>query len=337
MKMILSAALALVLLSGCSGATNDATPAPEALVSLAAASTQTVGETIRLYGTADSGPGGRASLTAPIEARMVSIEAPVGSAVAPGQAIVRLAPGPTATSDIARARSDARVASAAYARALRMRGDGLVSDADVETAHAALASANATVSGLTGRSLILRAPIAGHVQAIANVAGDLVAAGATIVSISGNGAARAHFGVDPMTASTLKPGASIHISRGAGREMFAVRVSTVDPVVDAQTRLASVYADLPAAAQMRPGEPLSGELSLRGGAPSLVIPYAALLDDAGQPYVYVVAKGVANRRDITTGPTDGTLVSVTHGLAAGENVVVAGGTALNDGMKVRLK
>jgi multidrug efflux pump subunit AcrA (membrane-fusion protein) len=98
-----------------------------------------------------------------------------------------------------------------------------------------------------------------------------------------------------------------------------------------------VYVRLPAAAAIGTGEPLSGELIIpgRGSAPS--IPYGALLDDAGQPYVYVVIAGHAHRRDVMPGPVMGARVAILRGLKPGEMVVVQGGTALEDGMQVRTK
>jgi RND family efflux transporter MFP subunit len=327
----------LALLSACSAPPPDDTPEPVALVTIAAAAPRTVGETVKLYGVADAGPGGQVSLVAPIEARLVAIDAPVGTAVGQGQAVLRLAPGPTATLDIAKARSDAQATGAAYARAQRMRADGLMSDADVETVRAAQATANATVASLTGRALTLRAPMAGHVEGITAQPGDIIAAGTTIGSISGNGAARARFGVDPGQVRSIRAGAAVTVARAGASDSFPSHIVSVDPVVDPQTKLASVYATLPAAALVRTGEALTGEVMMSGGGAALVIPYAALLDDAGQPYVFVVAKGVASRRDIATGASDGTHVAVQSGLHAGDKVVVEGGTALEDGMKVRLK
>lgn len=327
----------LTLLCACSAPSTDETPEPVALVTVATAAPKTVGETVKLYGIADAGPGGQASLVAPIEVRLVAIEAPVGTAVGQGQAVLRLAPGPTATLDIAKARSDAQAAAAAYARAQRMRADGLMSDADVETARAALATASATVASLTDRALTLRAPMAGHVEGITAQPGDIIAAGTTVASISGNGAARARFGVDPGQARTIRAGAAVTIARAGAGDRFPSHIVSVDPVVDPQTKLASVYATLPAASQVRTGEALTGAVMLNGGKAGLVIPYAALLDDAGQPYVFVVARGVASRRDIATGASDGTHVAVARGLKAGDRVVVEGGTALEDGMKVRFK
>jgi membrane fusion protein (multidrug efflux system) len=69
----------------------------------------------------------------------------------------------------------------------------------------------------------------------------------------------------------------------------------------------------------------------------VTIPYEAILDDGGQPYVYVVANGIAHRHDVVTGPSSGTRITIIKGVSAGDIVVVQGGTAVEDGMKVRTK
>jgi membrane fusion protein (multidrug efflux system) len=116
-----------------------------------------------------------------------------------------------------------------------------------------------------------------------------------------------------------------------------VPILSVDPSVDPQTRLASIFVRLPAAAGIGAGEPLTAELPVTTAANAPTIPYPALLDDAGQPFVYVVAGGIAHRRNVAIGPSDGHRVVITSGLRAGEAVVVAGGTAVEDGMHVRTR
>ena len=119
--------------------------------------------------------------------------------------------------------------------------------------------------------------------------------------------------------------------------MLSVPVTSVAPIVDPQTRLAGVYANLPAAAGIGVGETLTGAVAIGGGGTALSVPYAALLDDGGQPYVFVVKGGVAHRRDVSLGPTRGDRVAITRGISAGEQVVLDGGTAIENGMKIRTK
>lgn len=312
---------------------------PVALVTLSPVRAGAIEETVMLYGVAEGGAAGRAGLSAPAEGIIAGIDAPAGSTVSAGQVVARLAPSPASRLDLAKATSDARAADAALARAERLRAGGLASDADVESARAAAQSADAALRAFSRRNgaFVLRAPFAGHVDAISQNPGDLVAAGVQVAILSRGGAARAHFGIAPGLARRLAPGRTVQVAPAGGGRAVAVPVASVNPTVDAQTHLASVYAVLPASAGIGIGEPLSGRIAMGGAGKGVSIPYAALLDDAGQPFVFTVSGGVAHRRDIETGAVDGGRVAVPKGLKAGEQVVTAGGTAIEDGMKVRTR
>jgi RND family efflux transporter MFP subunit len=331
--------LALIALAACSGGEPAAAPAPSALVSLAPAQPAPIRSTIRIYGTADAGAEGTVTLTAPEEAVVMAVGAPVGSAVTRGQVVAQLAPGPTSRLDLARAATDARAAQLAYARAQRLRADGLVGNAEVEAARAAAQAAGATQASLSQRAggLVLRSPVAGHVQAVSASLGSLVAAGTPVVTIVGAGGLRGRFGVDPTLARQISRGTTVTITPSSGGASFGVPIVSVDPGVDPVTRLASVFVRLPAGAGFGAGEPLTGDLSLSSSGAAITVPYPALLDEGGQPYVYVVAGGKAVRRNVAVGPNDGQRVAILSGLRNGEQVVVAGGTALADGMQVRTR
>lgn len=330
----------LVLLGGCSPSTNNSTQAPEpvALVTLAQVETGAIVQATTLYGAVESDASGKYVLSAPVEAIVGSIDAPVGTAVRPGQIVARLSPSPTARLDLVKASADARAAEQAYARATRLHADGLVGNAEVETARAAAQSAGAARASLSMRngSLLLRAPRSGYVDSVTPSPGDLVAAGTAVATIAKLGDLRARFGVDPAIARGLRPGASLRIATSDGIP-FTVPALSIDPVVDPLTRLASVFARIPANAGIGAGETLTAQVAVSAAIDGLTIPYAALLDDGGQPYVFVAAGGGAHRRDVTTGASNGDRITIAKGLKAGDLVVTEGGTALDDGMKVRTK
>jgi RND family efflux transporter MFP subunit len=332
-----------LLVAACSGAAEEEENAaePVALVTLARVEQSALAPQATIYGAAEAGPMGKLSLVAPGEAVLVSIEAPVGTQVAQGQVVARLAPSPTTRVDLARAASDAQAANAALARAQRLRGDGLASNADVETAAATAKSANALRGSLSARSgaMVLRAPAAGVVDTVSATVGDLVQPGAAIASVSRATDLRVRFGVDPGAARALSPGMPLAIVPGGGRAPLTVPIVSIDPIADPQTRLYSVFAKVPAASGIAIGETLTatvGTSEAKARATPTIL-YAALLDDGGQPFVYVVAGDAAHRRDVTVGAVSGDRVAVTEGLKSGDMVVVAGGTALEDGMKVRTK
>jgi RND family efflux transporter MFP subunit len=183
----------------------------------------------------------------------------------------------------------------------------------------------------------LRSPVAGYVEAIAAGPGSLVAGGTPIVTIAKAGDLRARFGIDPALARRIAGGAVVRVTPSGGGATFTVPVLSVDPYVDPQTRLASVLVRVPQAVQVGAGEPLSGTLVVKGGGSAPSIPYSALLDEGGQPFVYVIIAGRAHRRDVAPGPVTGDRVAIAQSLKLGELVVAQGGTALEDGMRVRTR
>jgi RND family efflux transporter MFP subunit len=330
----------LVATAGCSGGEDEGNGGtPTALVKLAPASRSAISESVTLYGEVERGGQNQAMLVAPVEAQVEAITAPAGSAVRAGQLVARLKPSPASAAQIASAKADAASAEQALARANRLKADGLASDADVETARAAAAGASALARSLAQRvgQLALRAPHAGYVETVGASPGDLVQAGTVIATLSGTGSMQARFGIDPALARKLKPGSALRIEPSDGSANFSVPIKSVSLAADPQTRLGSVSVSIPASRHLAPGLPLTAEAQVASVANVVTVPYSALLDDGGQPYVFVVSKGVAHRKDVQTGPTGGDRVAILKGLADGEIVVTVGNSALEDGMKVRTK
>ena len=334
------ALLSLLLLAGCGGAAepdaNSTEPEPTALVRTGTAETGSSSDEVTVYGATEAGPGGTSSLVASAEAIIASVVAPTGTSVGAGQTVIVLRPSPATKLEIAKAGTDAAAAASAYQRAVRLRADGLVSDADVETARAAAATANATRAnlGIAGGGLALRAPHAGTVQNLTAKPGDQVAAGTTLATISAQGDLRARFGVDPVVAQRLHSGQSIAISAIDGSGQTTVPVVGVDPQVDPTTRLASIYVRIPAGMHLGAGEPLRATLSVGATSTGITIPYSALLDDGGRSYVFLVRDGVAKAQDVSPGNSSGDRIQILKGLHPGDKVVTEGGTALEDGMKI---
>lgn len=331
----------LLLLAACSGGADesDSEPTPVALVSLAPATKGNVEQMLTLYGAVQKDSTTQYALSAPVEAILRDVTKPVGSMVRAGDVVARLEPSPSSRAAMSKAAGDARAANQAYARAHRLRTDGLASDADVEAARSAAIAAQAqqTAMSRSARDLTLRARAAGYVETVPVNPGDLLTAGTTVATLTRSGAQRAGFGIDPQAAARLSPGTNIRVGTASGGPMLTVPIESVDTAVDPVTRLASVYARIPAQSRLGPGQPLTAQVPLATRSDTLTVPYAALLDDGGQPYVYVVKSGVAHRHDVVVGPAGGQRIAIVKGVAPGDEVVTAGGTALEDGMKVRTK
>lgn len=334
--------IATLLAAACSGgASQDSAPAaaPVALVKLAQASTGDIAQSVTLYGEIERGGDSQIVLSAPAEAKVLAIDAPAGSAVAAGQMIARLQASPASEAQFRAASADATAASQALARAQRLRADGLASDADVEAARSRAAAASALMTSFTERNanLALRAPHAGFVDSTGASAGDLVQAGAAIATLTRAGAVRARFGIDPAQARSLAAGSPIEIHPGDGSPPFVVPIASISPVAHVQTRLASLLVTIPAQQGLAAGQPLSARVVTRASRAAVTVPYAALLDDGGQPFVFVVKAGVARRSDVTVGASDTARVAILSGVTDGDSVVTEGTTGVEDGMKVRTR
>ena len=339
MRLILI--VSIVLLAGCSkgGDTSGENSAdqPVAEVRVAVATLGSNEGVITAYGGTESGPGATHSLIAPAEAIVASVSAPTGTSVGVGQAVISLQPSRASRLESAKAFTEAQAANAAYARALRLKADGLASNADVETARSAAIAARASVAntGMAG-GITLRASVAGTVQGLTAKPGDQIPAGTTLATIVGRGDVRARFGVDPAIVSRIQPRAAVQIEPAAGGSPSTAIIVGVDPSVDATTRLASVFVRVPAGLSVAVGEPLRATIQVGATQQGIIIPYSALLDDGGRSYVFVVSKGVAKRVDVSPGNTAGDSVEIRKGLQLGDQVVTEGGTALDDGMRVHV-
>lgn len=336
-KFIVVAPLALLAACGGSSSDEEAAADPVAAVRTGLAVAGTSVQSADVFGVVEAAPGSERSLATQAEGTLTRILAPTGTLVQAGQVVAVLSPSQNSTLDLLKARSDAANASAALARALRLRKDGLVSDADVETARAAAQVASATLSttGQRNGTLVLRAPVGGIVQNLTAKPGDLIPAGTAVASIGNQKDLRAKFSVDPAQATRINPGQHIAITVGTSDTKLETTVSGVDRQPDPTTRQASVYARIPASSGVGVGVSLHASLATGPATSGVTIPYSALLDDGGKSFVFVVANGVAHEVAVLPGNSVGDRIAIVKGLKAGDRVVTEGGTAIEDGMKVR--
>lgn len=68
----------------------------------------------------------------------------------------------------------------------------------------------------------------------------------------------------------------------------------------------------------------------------LAVPRAAVLEDKGQYYVYVLGEGTIHRQPVTLGIASASKYEVTSGLKVNDRVAIPGDQPLSDGMSVRV-
>jgi len=119
---------------------------------------------------------------------------------------------------------------------------------------------------------------------------------------------------------------------------FAGKVARLSGVLDPGTRTMLVEVDLPNGdGRIRPGFYGRTQITLERRERALALPSAAVRDDGGNAYVYVVgADDAAKRTPITLGLQDAGWIEVEAGLSGGERVIAGAVSGLNDGAAVRV-
>ena len=329
---------------GCSGAPPEALPgAPGALVELQAASQRTLGQTLRAYGTTEFNAASAQTLAVQAEMQVTDLLVTTGSEVKRGQALLQLAPSRTTGLELGRARRDADLAIAERERIQRLRADGLATESELLAATNGANTAVALRDSLSARIgpeglLTLRALRDGVVESLAVQPGDVLPPGSVALRIAAPDALQVRLGVEPGDARRVAVGQSVRlVPLKPGASDVQATISGIDRRIDAQTRLIAALVRLPPRSGLLPGEALRADIVIATRADVVTVPRAALLYAGEQPYVFIAAGGKAQRREVRLGVQDGEVVEITAGVKAGEQVVVAGNSVLEDGMGIRTR
>ncbi|SEJ26628.1 membrane fusion protein, cobalt-zinc-cadmium efflux system [Sphingobium sp. AP50] len=236
--------------------------------------------------------------------------------------------------DLSRASARLGVAQSSANRLSQLEREGVVAGARADEARAMLGEARADVSeksrilrmvngsGASG-SYTLTAPIAGKVTAATIHAGSVVDGTTAPYVIDAAGQYEAQAQLPERLAGQVKPGMTVALGdtlRGA--------VTSVGSTIDPATRSVTLKAKLPAGPGALAGR--ATNLSLFGPAPvgAVTIDQNALATLADGEAVFVrSAKGVEIRK-VKSGGKDADRILILSGLKPGEQVVVAGTSAL---------
>jgi RND family efflux transporter MFP subunit len=295
--------------------------------------------------------------------RIAEVRAEVGDVVRRGQVLVVFA-ADTVRADVANAQAalaEARAlvgeaqASAAEAqanadRARQIEASGALSAQQIaqyqtaaQTAQARLASAQARVQSaqaqLQSQELRLgmtqvHAPDNGVISARAATVGAVVPAGQELLRLVRGNRLEWRAEVTASELGRLKAKQAVRVLPASGGEI-AGTVRTIGPVVDAQTRNAVVYVDLPAGSPAKAGMFARGEFRL-GASRGLVVPQQAIVVRDGFSYVFKVEGGRAVQQKVRTGRRDGERIEVLEGLTPQAALVAHGAGFLNDGDVVQV-
>ena len=335
----------VLALSACKGGQGEAAAdakdpkkkGPEAVpVEVAQASRRAVAASYT--GTAPLEPRAEAQVIAKVSGVALQVLVEEGQYVKAGQVLVRL---DSARSALVAAQSAAqlRKLEANYARSRQMAEQNLISANDNDQLRYDLENARAAnkAANLELQYANVTAPISGVIASRSIKAGNFVQINTPIMRIVDVSRLEAVLNVPERELATLKAGLPVQLAVDAlPGKAFTGMVDRVAPVVDSGSgtfRVVCAFADGEA---LRPGMFGRIKIDYDQRADALVVPRAALLEDESDPAVFVVRNKKSTRVPVKLGYMDGEWAEVRSGIKQGEQVVIAGKTALRDGTVVQV-
>ena len=342
-SLLLSLALVsgLAGLAGCKRGAGEAeakeAKGPEAVpVEVAAATRRPVAASYS--GTAPLEARGESQVVAKTSGVALAVLAEEGQFVRAGQVLVRL-DSARAALQAAQSASQMRKLESNYARSRQLADQKLISANDIDQIKFDLENARATnrLANLELSYANVVAPISGVIAQRSIKPGNFVQINTPIFRIVDTSRLEATLNVPERELETLKAGLQVKLLVDAlPGKTFDGTVDRVAPVVDAGSGTFRVICAFAGGGLLQPGMFGRMQIDYDQRADALVVPRIALLDDEGDPAVFVVRKGKAVRVPVKLGYLDGAWAEIRNGVGLGEQVVVAGKTALRDGSLVQV-
>lgn len=291
-----------------------------------------------------------ARLTPQLSGVVKKLHVTLGQQVKAGQLLAELAAPEVAAlrASLTSAQSRQQLAETNYLREQELLAKGVSSRLEFEQAEAerrqaqsAAAQARqqlqdhgvdaATLKGLSGSTLALRAPFAGTVTEIASIAGEAVGLENSLLTLADLSSLWVELSVPEDRLLDLQPGAEVNLAFASlpGRA-FAGKVFWVAPALDDKTRMLKALAEV----DNRDGLLKSGlfgeaRLAGQGSATALAVPVDALQTIDGLPYLFIeLEQDLFELRRVETGGRQRGAVLISLGLTPEDRVVTAQGFAL---------
>jgi membrane fusion protein (multidrug efflux system) len=226
-----------------------------------------------------------------------------------------------------------------FERVQQMFEQGLMAAEELDTARRDLRAAEASLelARLELSYTKVEAPFTGRVVTRAVDVGQTVANGTALFTLADTDRLLARVHIPAREFRRIRTDQPVVLRVPSTGDRLDGRIDLVSPVVDAESGTIKVtieVRDYPPTA--RPGDFVEVSIVTDRHDDTLLVPRIAVVTERGQRHVYVVDKGVAQRRTVEIGFEDDDAMEILSGIEDGEPVVVQGQRALRDGQPVEV-
>ncbi len=274
-----------------------------------------------------------------VEGRIATITFDEGAAVKKGDVLFQLDDAKLrATLEEAEARLDK--ARNNLERGRKLIEQNTISQQELDNAQADFKAASAAVALARARlnDTTIRSPLDGFISERLVSPGKYIDKDVTLVTVVDNDPMKIDFSVPERFLPQLRVGQTVNVRVAAvPGKTFQGDVFFLDPRVEPSTRTVKLKARIPnSSGELRPGLFANVELVVGVREQAVVVPEHAIVPAIDKLTVFVIENGVARRREVTLGTRSPGKVEIATGVAAGDQVVVAGQQKLADQVPVQV-
>ncbi|MGA2903232.1 MAG: efflux RND transporter periplasmic adaptor subunit [Candidatus Korobacteraceae bacterium] len=353
---IFGLALALMLaFTACSRSSADAPQGPPATpVKVQTVQDQPIGDASEYVATIKSRHS--ATIMSDVEGWIFGIHVHSGQLVRKGDTLMEIDPrmqqAMVSNYDSQRRSKEAALAWAKsqYERTKALAAGGVVSKQDLDQAQSAYDGALADVKALdaqiTQQQVQLKyysvfAPTDGIVGDVPVHVGDRVTNTTALTTIDERSGLEVYIPIPSEHARDIRMGAPVEVVDQSGKVLLRTNVDFISPQIDTGTQSVLVKAPADQAANVLRAMQLVRARIVWSTHSGITVPVIAVTRVSGQFFAFIAqqdnGKLVAHQVPLQLGEITGNDYAVLSGLKTGDQVVVAGGQNLADGMAIRIE
>ena len=337
--ILLGAAALLVPGNDSNAPDNPATHQPPTLT-VTATAPRTVTWPVTLQASGEISAWEEASIGAQIGGyQLIDVRVNVGDSVKKGQVLARFDRS-LLLADQAQLQANADQASANRQRALGLKSSGGISDQDVLqfVTQSKAADAQLAYKKLELRYAEVLAPDEGVISARSATLGSVVPIGQELFRMIRQGRLEWRGELTAAQLAQVQIGQQVELMLPNGTAATGI-IRQVAPSLNADTRLAIVYADVRPGSHARAGMYATGDIRLEDNL-ALVVPAESVVIRDGRSHVLKLAESgkasPVSLEGVVVGRRRGAEVEITEGLGEQDQIVVRGAGFLKDRVVVRV-
>jgi membrane fusion protein (multidrug efflux system) len=262
-----------------------------------------------------------------------------GSRVGRGQVVIRI------KKDVEYASYEQSIAQyefaqSEYERLQRLYESGVATEQQFTNAKYNLEIAEKTMDVAETRlsASVVRSPISGVVDAKMMNKGEMSSPGSPIVRVVNVTRVKVSVGIPERYVNDITKGTTVKLTFDVfPGESFSGIVDYVSPTISSTNRTfeIEVVIDNPQG-KLKPEMSVNVSVTRNRVSNAIILDQGQIVDYGEEKYVYIEENGIARKRVITLGGTNGNYVHVTSGLNPGDKLIYEGYQALADGDEIKV-